>query len=208
VAKPASELVTVLRKRSQVINRHRLRVESLYAQKKLSKHAVNDIITGLFLQQFTAFENFLEELFLGLLVEGKGYTLPESKCLPRIRVKSYNIARTLLTRGSNYTNWLPYENNILKLAKVFFRAGRPFTSLPKNLKENLDAIGYIRNVIAHRSRYSMDKFNEKLIGGAVLPVSEQSPSGFLRGIITASPPQTRFENYAGQLIQIANAIVH
>ncbi len=61
----------------------------------------------------------------------------------------------------------------------------------------------IRNVIAHESKHSLKKFEKHLIGTTALLVSEKKPAGYLMGIYATSPPQTRYEQYAAKLRNIA-----
>jgi len=156
---------------------------------------------GLFLGAHVAFEGFIEDLFVGLLVNG--LKSQRSDIVPRIRIPTHQIARELLTGPrKRYVDWLPFERTI-DLANLYFRGGRPFTDLSVAQKDHLERCNIIRNAIAHKSRHSLKLFEGKIISNMPLPPKERSPSGYLRGIFRISPLQTRFQIYISQTLIIA-----
>jgi hypothetical protein len=161
---------------------------------------------ALFLNAHVAFEAFLEDLFFGLLVSGGGVESRRNDVGPRITVASHKVAREVIISSSRaYIDWFPYERT-LDLANRFFRGGRPFSLLTPNQKETLAQCHIIRNVIAHKSRSSIDKFERRVIGAAPLPASEKHPAGYLRGLFRIRPSQTRFENLLAQVLLIARVL--
>jgi hypothetical protein len=164
---------------------------------------------GLFSGVFTAFEGFLEDLFVGLLIAGG--RLEGSAAIPRVTVRSHSVARELVFRpGRNYADWLPYQRTEER-AEVFFRGGRPFTSLladpaTKSVRDVLDRGAIIRNVIAHKSQHSLIRFEREVLRNTPLGPRERTAAGFLRGMLAAAPPETRFESYASGVLTAARFI--
>ena len=59
----------------------------------------------------------------------------------------------------------------------------------------LERATLVRNAIAHKSRYSLLRFERDVIRDTPLTRREGSPAGFLRGTMAAVPVQTRYEAY-------------
>lgn len=177
-------------------------VESAVAAGSLTEAAAEEVHQGLLLSAHTFFEIFLEGLFIGLLVRGRGgMTLP--RCKPRLSIQSASVAReVVLGPKRKWIDWMPYERTI-DLAHVFFRGGRPFTDLPKPDVEILERISVLRNAVAHRSRHSIEKYRRVVIGPTPLPPRQRSPGGFLRGQLSFAPVQTRYESYYSHLLKVA-----
>jgi hypothetical protein len=172
-------------------------------QGSLSREAVARMYEALFLSAHVSAEGFLEELFLGLLVSGHGIKSGRTDIVPRVEIRSYSIARELITgAGRRYVDWLPYDRTV-DLAKLFFRGARPFNDLSETQRMVLFRCHTIRIAIAHRSRYSLSQFERHVIGSTPLPPSERDPAGYLRGFFRISPTQTRFSNLLAQLLLIA-----
>jgi hypothetical protein len=201
VRKPSSTLADILWKRFKALEITRKRVELLCKQNRLNLRDAERMYEGLFLSAHVAFEGFLEDLFIGLLIDGDGYKSSRSDVGPRVIVKSFRVARDLLQgrSGKGYIDWFPYKRTI-ELAEIYFRGGRPFSDLDDAQKEILSKCHIIRNVIAHKSRYSLDKFNVTVLASTPLPPLERSPAGYLRGIFRVWPIQTRYENLIAQLL--------
>lgn len=199
----SSTLSDNLSKRLRALELSRVKIESLINTSLLSQHVSLHMYEGLFLNAHVAFEGFIEELFIGLLVENQGLESSRSDIVPRVKFKSHRIARELLTGpGRQYIDWLPYDRT-LDRANMFFRGGRPFSELQTHQKDHLLKCHTIRNAIAHRSRFSLKKFEQHVLVNTPLPPRERSPAGYLRGFFRTAPVQTRFEVYVAQLLQIA-----
>jgi hypothetical protein len=205
VPKSSRQLAEALATRLRGIERMRVRLESLANANHLTTDVVTSMYDGLFLSAHVAFEGFLEELFVGLLVENRGCDTSRSDVHPRVTVRTHAIARQLIQGRRGYVDWLPYENTVY-LATQFFRAGRPFTDLGKADTAHLKRCHIVRNVIAHRSRASVRKFEENVLGSTPVLPAERVPAGFLRGLYRVSPAQSRFENYSSQLLSIARKL--
>lgn len=201
--KPSSTLADKLANRLRAVEYSRARIEALTARDLLPKRAALHMYEGLFLSSHVAFEAFLEELFFGLLVDGKGVVSARSEVGPRIIVRSFNTARELLFPSRRpFVDWIPYDNT-LELASKYFRGGRPFSELSDSQKQHLKRCHAIRNVVAHESIDSKRKFEKRVLGATPLSPQERTPAGYLRGLYRTTPDQTRYENYMAQLLLIA-----
>jgi hypothetical protein len=203
VPQPSSTLADKLARRFQTLEQTRSRIESLVRRGLFSRQAEARMYEALFLSGNVALEGFLEDLFLGLLVSRHGLESGRTDIFPRVEIRSYGIARELIIGpGRRYIDWLPYDRTVA-LAKLFFRGARPFDDLTDGQRRVLSRCHTIRNVIAHRSRYSLDQFERYVIGSTPLPTSERSPAGYLRGFFRTSPAQTRFSNLLAEALLIA-----
>lgn len=203
MARRSDLLAEDLARRLKQINASRRRVEELFARGLLSRRATEHMYEGLFLNAHRAFEGFVEDLFVGLLVQGRGLHSIRPDVQPRVIVKSHNVARELIIgpRGK-YVDWLPYERT-MELAHLFFRGGRPFSSLSSASKSQVNASVILRNAIAHRSKHAQEKFEKSVVGGTCLAPGQRTPAGFLRDIYAYNPRQTRYELITAQLLSAA-----
>lgn len=198
----ANEFASKLRS----LEKTRSKIVVLKGQGLISRKAVSHFYEGLFLNAHVLFEAFLEDMFIGLLVNGNGVISNRSDIVPRVTIKSYTVARELVIGPSrSYVDWLPYEKTI-KLAKIYFRGGRPFSELSEPMTAHLKKCHLIRNAIAHKSQSSYKKFNDEVIGNTPLPPQERTPAGYLSGDFRRSPPQTRYENIVSELLTIARSL--
>lgn len=204
MSRPSSVLARSLRNRLTTLEMSRVRVEALAGERRFALRATEHMYEGLFLNAHRAFESFLEDLFLGLLVEGRGFS--SCTATPRIAVKSHRVAREVVAgRRAKYMDWLPYDRTV-ELAKVFFRGGRPFSDLSTGLKKQIDSTVVLRNAIAHRSRHSQERFRREILTSVSLPPRQRTPAGYLRDVHAVSPSQTRYELMIAQLQQAANEL--
>lgn len=161
---------------------------------------------ALFLNLHTTFEAFLEELFVGLLVSDRGFESSRADIVPRIQVRSFQVARDIVAGPRRpYRDWMPYDRTE-EIADHLFRGGRPFSELSANEKATLQRTAAIRNAIAHQSRHALRKFEKSVISGVPLPSRERTPAGYLRGRFRVAPPQTRYENIAAELSAVARKL--
>lgn len=208
MAPRSSSLAEVLTRRFKTLEVTRDQIEELAGKGQLSRHATSRMYEALFLSAHVAVEAFLEELFIGLLIDGGGVTSDRNDVQARVVIRSHRIARELITGpGRKYVDWIPYDRT-MDLAKLYFRGGRPFTDLSPASKQVLARSHVIRNAVAHRSRYSMSQFEKHVIGNTPLPPRERTPAGYLRGLFRASPAQTRFSNLLAQLAAVSRELAH
>ena len=185
------------------IERQRRKIDSLVVSKHLTKKDAAKIYEGLFLGAHVAFENFIERLFLGLLVENQGVFSPRVEVVARVKIRSYKIARELvLGPDRSYIDWVPYDRT-KKLALIYFRNGLPFSDLKQSHYDVMKKSFTIRNVIAHKSRQSQKQFEKAVIGSVPLPPNERHPAGYLMGVFRVHPPRTRFSQILNDLLNCA-----
>lgn len=210
MAKLSSSLSAQLLSRYKTLESTQKNIEILIGKQLVTKRAAHLMYESLFLSAHVAIEGFIEQLFLGHLIE-KG----TKQCIvsnmhivkPRIVVNSARIARELVTGpNKNYVDWVPYYKT-LEMANLYFRGGKPFSELTNDEKKLLEKCHIIRNAIAHKSRHSIKQFKNKvLINPSSLPPRERNPSGYLSAIIRVSPLQTRFSSYLTQMALIAKKL--
>jgi hypothetical protein len=173
----------------------RRRVDGLVVSGNLSRRAAEQVYESLFLSSFTAFEVFIDELFLTLLVKQKDAS--RTGAIPRVTVRSFAVGRELIMgAGRNYVDWLPYDRTVER-ANLFFRGGRPFTNVSPGDRELVNKAQIIRNAIAHRSRYSEKRFERDIIGTTAVPLREYKPAAYLRGLVSGAPPLTPLREFCG-----------
>jgi hypothetical protein len=208
--RPSYTLADALARRYRALEATRQNIEYLLGQGHIPLRAAEQMYEGLFLSVFTAFEGFLEELFIGLLVTDAGLYCRAADVVPRLTIRSHVVARELVIGvGRPYVDWLPYENTE-KRADLFFRGGRPFTALREKEmateRSVLQRGSVLRNAIAHKSRHSLERFEREVIRDAPLTSKEGTPAGFLRGMMAAAPAETRYEAYAAGMLTVARKI--
>ena len=71
MSRPSSELAEALGRRFRQLDVTRRQVEKLLYSSLLSRRATEHRYEGLFLNAYRSFEGFIEDLFVGLLVEGE-----------------------------------------------------------------------------------------------------------------------------------------
>lgn len=202
--KPSSDLAKTLTNRLRSLESTRLKIEDQVLAGNLNIRDALRAYEGLFLSVHVDFEQFIEELFIGLLVDGRGLISSRSDIVPRIKVNTHQIAREVILGSSRrrYIDWLPYQKT-LDFASTYFRGGRPFSDLSENQLQLLTKCNLIRNALAHKSRYSINRFLTSVIGATPLPANERNPAGYLRGNFRLHPPQSRYEIFTSQLAVIA-----
>lgn len=182
------------------LDKTRKKMESLLTKGIIARRDIEQVYEGLYMSSITALENWIENLFIGLLV-GR-LTHCSSSVIPRVSFKSDRVAREVIFSDRNYVDWLPYRYTE-KRASAFFRNGLPFTCLSSSEQKKLETLSYIRNAIAHESVYSKKKFADEVIGSSPVTQQERTPAGYLRGIFRITPSQTRYENLINEMASIA-----
>ncbi len=189
------------------LEKTRRKMESLLLKKIVVRRDIEQVYEGLYMSSITSLENWIEDLFIGLLVGRLKHC--SSSVTPRVSFKSDRVAREVIFSDRNYLDWLPYKYTE-KRANAFFRNGMPFTCLnkPENKADlkKLEILFHIRNVIAHKSAYSKKKFENEVIGSSPVTQQERTPAGYLRGIFRITPTQTRYENLINEMASIAKKL--
>ena len=182
----------------------RSRMDKLFFERKIFKNDINHVYEGMFLKAVTAFESYIERLFIGLLQNE--YKLPTRKRVTKVVFDNRRIATDIVSFGQPYADWLPFEK-LKKRAELFYLEGKPFTDLDPNDKNILAQVMAIRNAIAHKSSYSDKIFCNRVTSVSPgLPLHNQTPAGYLRYVFRSGPDQTKFQNYMFDLSNIATKI--
>ena len=202
--KPSSTVSERLAIRFRALESTRKRIEGLAHKNALLPTDVQQVYEALFVNAVTAFESFLEDLFIGLLVGG--VATGQGRFSRRVTVTTSQIARELVTgAGRKYADWFPFERTEER-ARLFLTGGRPFTSVSTAERSLIDRCLIIRNAIAHRSRHSRDRFQREVLGSTPLPPRERTPAGYLRSSFRSGPRQTRYENLTAELLRLARKL--
>jgi hypothetical protein len=178
------------------------RQDNLRNRNAILKRELDFIHEMAFLLCFVAFENYIQQRFLSLLLRRVrsryvGFGV-------RIQISSSQLARELMYSGREYVDFLPYDRTV-HLAERFFRNGIPFSLLDKQEMMELKLQHAIRNDIAHRSASSVTKFQNLCTGhGILLPHSDLAVSRYLQ--TSFSVGTTRFENHVSQLLSVAQKL--
>lgn len=178
-------------------------MEEFFAAEKVVRRDIETVYEGLFLRCMNAFESFLEDLFIEVMLERTSYSA--SVVSTRIIATSRGAVWDVLLQGDDYLEWLPFGRTE-KRANVFLNKGRPFTVLDDGDRSKLKQFMIIRNAIAHRSTFAQRQFFEKVVGTLSLPPRERTPAGYLRSIARISPRFVRYEICASDLAMIASKI--
>ncbi len=204
--KDVSILFNDLQKKFISIEKTRRTLERLYLCNKLRTTDIKLIYKGMFIEAVSNFEKFIEELFIGLIVEE--FSHPSRRVRPLLKLNSKDICRNIIIGERSYVDWLPYDKFTEKRARRFFFKGLPFTSLSSGFIKRLNKILIIRNALAHNSYYSMKKFTDEfIIDQPLLLKKEKSIYGYLRGNYINYPPQTRFEFYLYEILDISKFLL-
>jgi hypothetical protein len=177
-------------------------MEGLLASGSIDLNDIQHLYAGLYMELFTEFESLLEELFFGLFngtYFSRHYTVTRKS-----RISPVSEIQPIVYGGKAYVNWLPYKENTLKRAKLYFDLGEPFQQLTNPEIQLISNYHILRNAIAHKSPNSLDKFNNIIAGLPLLP-REKTPTGYLRSI-PAGIGQNQFQIAVGELKILANKL--
>lgn len=200
MATPAVKLARELVGHLHYLERTRAKMEALLAKDVIVRRDIEQVYAGLYLEAITSLEQFIEDLFIGLLVGRIDHV--SLGIVPRVSFKSDIVARDVVHGGRQYVDWFPYHLTEER-SKAFFRNGLPFTRLESSDKEQIIYFLSIRHAIAHKSRYSQRRFEQRVLGTLPLMPRERTPAGFLRSVFRIAPIQTRYENLVGQMATLA-----
>lgn len=175
------------------------RVEAARAKSTLTATDAGRAYRGAYLEYYSFIENSIEKLFLGVVM-GR-YTFTDSRIRSLVQIDSEAVARRVVFGARLYADWIPFHFT-RRRAKAFLSSGRPFTDLAKGDANALDALGVMRNALAHESAHSMRLFRDGFTDGLPLPPGQLRPTGFLRGQYAAGV--TRFEYYTAVGLQVVS----
>ena len=186
------------------LDKTRRKMETLLKGGVIVGRDIEQVYEGLFMSSITSLENWIESLFVGLMV-GR-ITHHSASVVPHVSFNSDRIARDVILGGRNYLDWLPYQRYTIKRAKAFYRNGVPFTNLDKTDIKKLDVLYIIRNAIAHKSQHSLSLFEKEVVGTIPITQQERKPAGYLRGVFRITPSQTRYENLITEMVSTINKL--
>jgi hypothetical protein len=181
----------------------RKKQECLLQNKHISLADIEQLYVALLIEAVVAFEAFIEELFYGLLTRK---IKPQNHNVNvRVSIKSSLVAQQIVLRERKYIDWLPFENT-LKISKIFFTEGRPFTSIASESEEdkNITKCLIVRNALVHQSAHAIKQFQNKILNGLHLMPRERKPKSFLRAEFSANPPTLYYE----QLVTLPHLLYH
>lgn len=201
--KLASAAIEAFISRLERLERTRSRVERRFAESLLARRDVEQLYEGMYLNIVKSFEEFIEDLFLGLLA---GRYEGRASIRPLMSFKSERVARKVVFGGKSYVDWLPYSDFTQKRARLFFSRGEPFCRLDDDDRNFLRKALIIRNAIAHTSRFSQEEFQQHIIGNSPLLPNEKTPPGFLRSLIGAPPSDSQFQAFAAEFANLGRTL--
>ena len=198
MSRPYKDLISELKRYSRLVKKQK----QLVSSGTLSSRDLNFIYEIAFLSAFTSFEVFIERQFEALAC-GRPY-YRKRPVQRRVIIKSEAIAHDTIKGVNLFPKYLPIEN-MEKLARIYFRDGKPFTLLSDVNKISLRKSQAVRNYIAHRTRSSRNRFERQVLSGVTLRPSRRNPAGFLRSPLSNN--QDRFEQVIADLANIAKVFV-
>ena len=174
------------------LDRCATRLEKQLIERRVSITDVELLYTSAFLSVCARWEAFLEE------------TLIEVSCGPAAKTNTKHrhaefrsrevLRRILLFPDKDYVS-LPSVKHVTELASLFVRHGIPFNRITEQNKTYIQQAGWIRNAIAHQSKFSLRIFREKVPGVTGLARNQRRPGPFLRDEFRVSPTQRRYVIY-------------
>ncbi len=201
--KESSELFKSFKIKVETIDKIRKKQETLFNNSFIVKRDIEIVYSSLFLNVIINLESLIEELFIGLL--SNLIKINKSNIKTRVKIKTTRIVREVVFNGKDYYSWLPY-NYTLRVAKLYFSGGRPFTLLDEIEKDDLKKCLIIRNVIAHKSTSAINKFNLEVLGGIYLRPRDRNPSSFLRLQYSQNPSLNYYQYYVLKILSIVNKL--
>ena len=200
---PATKLSNTFAGHLRNLEYTRAKMEKLMGKREIVHRDINQVYVGLFLDVITSFERMIESLFVGLL--SGAYNVNSQNVVPLVVFKNRRSVGPILFGERDYLDWLPYGRTEAR-AKQFFQDGIPFSSLSPQDKQLIQQCMYIRNAIAHQSKYSLDRFERYVLGNQNLMSREKKPAGYLRSVFRTSPNQNRYEHFIQEMASIATRL--
>ena len=193
--------------KSKAIDSTRINFEKSFNASLITPNDIANAYAGLYLDLFTEFENIIEELFLGLL---NGDVRPNDSSIKiKIKIKPITELESVMRGDSKkkYFDWLPYTDNTIPRANIYFVEGKPFTILTSQQKNKISNYHKIRNAIAHKSKKALKEFTDIISSSTLLPL-ERTPQGYLRNIPNIATGKTQLEIINDELGVIAYTLCY
>lgn len=203
-SRQANQIATAFRNKAIRLDNTRARVEEAFARGHLRVSDVEVTYAGLFLQLVVGYETAVEEFVLGLMVRPGGVASAAANVRGRLQVRNYAHARQVAAGpGGHYASWIG-KTDVLSVADLVLLNGEPFRSADWQFVEQCK---YVRNAIAHPSDHAFQKFQRHVVQMRPLPTRERTVHGYLRGRLSSSSSQTRWENLAAGLSAFVTSTV-
>ena len=190
MGKRSSGLLRTFRAKLVHLERIRVKYEILFAANSLDINDIHQGYCGLYLDLFTEFESFLENLFVGLLTGD--YYSSDPDINRKVKLSPNSMVTDVLYSGRSYLDWIPYPRHTIERADRFFDNGLPFTKLDQLQKDRINNLHIIRNAIAHKSPKAQSNFLSLISHLTLLP-QERTPAGYLRSIPNPSTGDMQFQ---------------
>lgn len=169
------------------------RQEGFHSEGILPKTELEAIFELSFLNIFSSFETQISELMkTNMLLENGSDGNIRSLSIPRSRAQSGRI----LQGTGRYVQLMPIEQ-LEKIATVYLKGGKPFTTLSEGEKTQVRKCYAIRNHIAHKSDDSRRSFKKKILDQVSIPAHRHTAGFYLRSQISRG--RTYFDHHAAEL---------
>ena len=109
----------------------------------------------------TAWERFAERRLVAALNQNPSHFLQENSVRGLTRIPA-GLAQVLARGGGKFFDFRSCSELIDKSAKLVSAANDPFRGIDASLRNHLDAMSSIRNVVVHASDSSKDAYKKKL----------------------------------------------
>jgi hypothetical protein len=135
----------------------------LLGKSRAARQARAYSLQGLYLVAVRSFEAFLEDQVTALACDKVAWssrTLRDGtrvKWSQRLSERRPKIVKSIIMRGKDYVDFLPYDRTI-EISKLLFHGGRPFSHLDQTHRDSLTRCIRVRNYIAHESDHSYKMF--------------------------------------------------
>lgn len=114
------------------------------------------IVTSAFLKMFIAWEELLEDVFLQYLLGEK--SINNTEVIRFVIPNNRDHANKILIGTQKYVDWANHEI-VIRLSKLFFEDGEPFSTALNSINSHLADLKIIRNASAHISTTTQMKLD-------------------------------------------------
>jgi len=176
-------------------------VKTFYGLKsKLDKKYAFSIAELALLKIEAAWEQYLEDTFIEMIVSGK--KTRSKRSFSYVKPMNRDIVRKIIYQGRDYSKW-DYDD-VQRKAIIYFKNGEPFMSGLRSVGQELKEITDVRNRIAHRSLHSEKQF-KTVIQKRIGYVPKLTPGEFLL-TFTGKNNDTYLAFYANILLNAGKRI--
>ncbi len=167
-------------------------IETQYARARLRVTDVELVYSSSFLSVCAQWEALLEEIIFEAVC-GQMSRRRQNRRLVEIKNRAH-LRALLLYPGKSYLS-INGIKQAEELASLFVASGAPFSAVAAQNRTYIQQAGWIRNAIAHQSKYAIERFRRDVPGVGTLPTPKRFPGPFLRHEFRVAPAQRRYEIY-------------